>query len=597
MNIPSLIMGFLKSGKTLVLSFLLCSALASSQQRINRSMDSLLNLLKTQKDTQLILTYRAVYNDYMADDPERAKAYLDTAIVLARDVKSTNVRARLLHDLAYYHNRLGNYTKSEELYLKAIDSFAKAKNLGMLQVAHNVLGVVQKNRGRFDDALKSYMNSLKYSDTLGDSEYYRLPTFHNLGVLLAEMGEWERSNEYYRKTIAASEKYDEFWGAAIARSNMATNMVSNGEYEKALPIYLEALTFFESEQYEFETGEQYAHLGELYMELGDYEKSKSALLRSQEIGKKTGELAMQITAGRHLGELYLRMKQPEASLRALNQALNLASEADYKPEIIRLLKQIGDTYATQGKYKEAYAYRDRHFLAYDSTFQKEKVEQINALEIRYQTAQKEADIALKEEEINTLNEKAKVDKLSKSLYAGGMFSFLAISGGLFFGFRQRIKRNRIAREKQEAIFRQEIEHKKKELASQTLHLVQKNTFLEELQENLENLRKSPEKFKMEFRRIAMLLRKEKASDKDWETFKTYFAQVHNDFDQKLKTLSPDISEKEIRLAAFLRMNLTTKEIAATMNVLPESILKSKYRLKKKLGLEKDMDLGTFLASI
>ena len=163
--------------------------------------------------------------------------------------------------------------------------------------------------------------------------------------------------------------------------------------------------------------------------------------------------------------------------------------------------------------------------------------------------------------------------------------------------RQRIKKNRIAREKQEEIYKQEIAHKKKELASQTLHLVQKNTFLEELKENLENLKSSPEKFKMEFRRIVMLLKKEKTSDKDWETFKTYFSQVHNDFDQKLKTLYADISEKEIRLAAFLRMNLTTKEIAATMNVLPDSILKSKYRLKKKLGLEKEMDLNQFLHAL
>jgi DNA-binding NarL/FixJ family response regulator len=45
------------------------------------------------------------------------------------------------------------------------------------------------------------------------------------------------------------------------------------------------------------------------------------------------------------------------------------------------------------------------------------------------------------------------------------------------------------------------------------------------------------------------------------------------------------------------MNLTTKEIAATMNVLPDSILKSKYRLKKKLGLDKDTDLNQFLSSL
>ena len=94
-----------------------------------------------------------------------------------------------------------------------------------------------------------------------------------------------------------------------------------------------------------------------------------------------------------------------------------------------------------------------------------------------------------------------------------------------------------------------------------------------------------------------IFKKENASDKEWEVFKTYFAEVHHDFDQKLKTLNSDISEKEIRLAAFLRMNLTTKEIAATMNVLPDSILKSKYRLKKKLGLGKETDLNQFLNAL
>jgi len=65
----------------------------------------------------------------------------------------------------------------------------------------------------------------------------------------------------------------------------------------------------------------------------------------------------------------------------------------------------------------------------------------------------------------------------------------------------------------------------------------------------------------------------------------------------LRTLFADISEKEIRLAAFLRMNLTTKEIAATLNVLPESVLKSKYRLKKKLHLDKETDLANFLKTL
>ena len=55
-------------------------------------------------------------------------------------------------------------------------------------------------------------------------------------------------------------------------------------------------------------------------------------------------------------------------------------------------------------------------------------------------------------------------------------------------------------------------------------------------------------------------------DKDWEVFKSYFSEVHNNFDHKLKAIYEDISEKEMRLASFLRMNLSTKEIASMLNV-------------------------------
>jgi len=281
----------------------------------------------------------------------------------------------------------------------------------------------------------------------------------------------------------------------------------------------------------------------------------------------------------------------------LNKAITLADSIKVGNELQKGLLYRALAYEKNGQLENALRDLRRSQQLKDSIFSLERAKQIDELQTIYETEKKEYAIALQEEEINTLNEKAKVDKLTKGLYAGGMFTFLTVSGLLFFSFRQRIKKNRIAREKQEEIYKQEIEHKKKELTSQTLHLVQKNTFIQELMENLENIKKSPELFKTEFRRIVMLLKKENASDKDWEVFKTYFADVHNDFDQKLKTLYADISEKEIRLAAFLRMNLTTKEIAATLNVLPDSILKSKYRLKKKLELDKKTDLTTFLNTL
>jgi hypothetical protein len=93
-----------------------------------------------------------------------------------------------------------------------------------------------------------------------------------------------------------------------------------------------------------------------------------------------------------------------------------------------------------------------------------------------------------------------------------MFSFLSIAGVLLFGFKQRIKKNKIARGQQEEIYKQEIAFKKKALRSLTLHIVQKSTFIKELKENLENIKHPPERFKVEFRSLVMLLKKESAED-------------------------------------------------------------------------------------
>jgi tetratricopeptide (TPR) repeat protein/DNA-binding CsgD family transcriptional regulator len=339
------------------------------------------------------------------------------------------------------------------------------------------------------------------------------------------------------------------------------------------------------------------NIGDNYVQIGQPARAIEFLNMAIEMSKEINANRRVSIAQNKLAEAYLILEYPKKAIELLNEVKVYAKASENKSILKDALRLESVANENLGEFGQSLELHKQYMQLSDSLVNIEKLKKIEELRIMFQTEKKEAEIALQQEEINTLNAQAKVDQLTKGLYAGGMASALALSGLMVFGFRQRIKKNKIAREKQEEIYKQEIAHKKKELATQTLHLVQKNTFLDELKENLENLKNSPEKFKMEFRRIVMLLKKEKASDKDWEVFKTYFAEVHNDFDQKLKTIYPDISEKEIRLAAFLRMNLTTKEIAATLNVLPDSILKSKYRLKKKLALDKETDLSEFLNSL
>ena len=261
------------------------------------------------------------------------------------------------------------------------------------------------------------------------------------------------------------------------------------------------------------------------------------------------------------------------------------------------LQLLAQAYEGVSDFRNSLLYYKQYKNADEEIYNQERTTRFDELQTIYEIDQKEAALALQEEEIKVLNAEAAASRLSSALYGTGMLSFILISGLLFFGFRQRLKKNQLEREQQEVIFKQQLDFKKKELTSQTLHLVQKNSFIQEINDKLEEIKRTPERYAVELNKLLLTLRRQAGEDKTWEVFKSYFSEVHNDFDQQLRGIAPEVTENDIRLASFLRMNLTTKEIASLLNVLPESVAKSKYRLKKKLGLPKERDLNTYLSTL
>jgi DNA-binding CsgD family transcriptional regulator len=86
-------------------------------------------------------------------------------------------------------------------------------------------------------------------------------------------------------------------------------------------------------------------------------------------------------------------------------------------------------------------------------------------------------------------------------------------------------------------------------------------------------------------------------DHIWKEFEICFENVYNDFYTKLNEKLPDITLREKRLCAFLKMNMCTKEIAAITFQTPNSIDVAKHRLRKKIGIETDEDFSSFLISL
>ncbi|MFD2920814.1 triple tyrosine motif-containing protein [Terrimonas rubra] len=141
----------------------------------------------------------------------------------------------------------------------------------------------------------------------------------------------------------------------------------------------------------------------------------------------------------------------------------------------------------------------------------------------------------------------------------------------------------------------EIQFKNKEMASTTMHLLKKGELIHKLKEELQQLSKntSDENALDAFKRMIKSLNEEEKTDKDWEHFTIHFDKVHNDFFIALKAKHDNLTANELKLCAFLRMNLSTKEIAQLMNISVRGVEISRYRLRKKLNIPTETNLFTY----
>lgn len=145
----------------------------------------------------------------------------------------------------------------------------------------------------------------------------------------------------------------------------------------------------------------------------------------------------------------------------------------------------------------------------------------------------------------------------------------------------------------------EVEHKNTELASSAMNLVRKKEILSKLKEDLATYKTISEgdKSNKEFQKILRVIDKELDHNEEWEQFAVHFDGVHTNYLKKLKDQYPSLTTSDLKLAAYLRLNLSTKEIAQLMNISIRGVETSRYRLRKKLELPNEANLFDFLIKV
>ncbi|MES2388318.1 MAG: hypothetical protein V4543_09975 [Bacteroidota bacterium] len=139
----------------------------------------------------------------------------------------------------------------------------------------------------------------------------------------------------------------------------------------------------------------------------------------------------------------------------------------------------------------------------------------------------------------------------------------------------------------------ELEFKNARLAALTAYSVQKSEIMGKLKDAVLEVTLTQDKLKQ----IVSDINESIDMDSEWEEFRLHFSEVHPRFFEKMQGIAPDLTQYDLKMAAYLAMNLSTKQIARLLGISEAGVFNARYRLRTKLGLQREEDLFNYLSAL
>ena len=156
---------------------------------------------------------------------------------------------------------------------------------------------------------------------------------------------------------------------------------------------------------------------------------------------------------------------------------------------------------------------------------------------------------------------------------------------------------RLQKEKLNSLQQEKINFHNRQLSSSAFLIISKNDSLQNIKKKVDLIIQHKPKKIREFRKVIREIDNNLEPSNHWEIFKKHFNQVHQGFFDRLKSTHTNLTQNDIRFCAYLKINLGSNEMSQLLNIQTNSVKKIKIRLKKKLNLLQEINLGKYINQI
>ena len=551
----------------------------------NKMDSTLLSISEENPDLDLFDQYDLVFRKSLYSDQNLAAASVDSMHNLVKLSKRSTKEAQLNNRKGSLLFLAGDYKQALVLYEKAYRLFSDQDNekeaSGILINIANCYGEI----GEVVTCLETHMKSLSIQERLGITGYPLATNLMNIAVLHADLKNPTEALKWNRKAIRIFKKLDDSLSIAEVEFNMALNLydvdslaVSQNILDRLERYHRQSKNHYMLTDVLFESGKN-------YYKSGNFELSENALLEGLRIARSQEDKQVYGIAYNKLFELYMSMKDYKKAEEFALLSYTHTKDLGRNLELLVDIENLADMYEVFGEYEKSVLFHNEYKVLKDSIVGIEKLNAISELQTKYETEKKQQEIVL-------LKEKEKRTGLEKKALLGTIGGIVLFFIGLVYLLKQRIAKARLEKEKsqQELTFKKkELDLKNKELVAYTLQLAHKNEFLENIKSDVIDLERIKNDTKSR-QRIVNAININQNDSLGWEGFKKRFQAVHTDFESNALSQYPELSANDLRLMSLLKMNLSSKEVASTLNISPDGVKKARYRLRKKLNLKSEESL-------
>lgn len=446
-----------------------------------------------------------------------------------------------------------NLSEAMKYYIEVIDHLAKKNNPQLLPLILNNVGNIYIETEDYNAALDYYTKAIGLFKKSGDTVNMVFPLM-NLGVIYYEIGNMEFSEDYTQQAINQAVKIND------------KIMESRG----------------------------WMMMGQIRGKRKDYTGAMEMLNRSFDIQKKitTGYLGPKNIVYSELlvqmGKTYLEDGNYIKALKFSREGYWIAGEMKQIKQSMLAAKQLSLIYKHKSQCDSALHYFMIYMNLSDSLTKSRNLRAVKIMEIKQEFEKRQ-----KENEQAIASAKSEKRLILIMYVTSGAFLLAFILLLVLMLKLERQRKRQVELEKRN--LNEKLEFQNKELTTNVIYLSKLNELVFDISQKLESLDMESDSQNAKLIKSIISELKQTYNAETWNEFEVRFLNVHVDFYKKLSDKYPNLSANDLKMCAFLRLNLNTKEICAVTYQTQDSVRAARSRLRQKLNLSKDETLVSFLS--